>query len=194
MFENSKSSFGNDEFLINDDKYNFINLNEDKMISWDKIIQSINSPSFQYKIDEKFSENQADMHSKIWIDINDELSIINSSKNNSETLNKLGEDIEKQSNFIEELKEGSTSICNKQTSIKILDLKDNLLDQRQDKDSSELVLNNSEKENDSISYLKKLWKPSHTSNPRNLTRFGRDDDRGKTFKNSSKFSWCKLSI
>ena len=166
MFEYSKSTFGNDEFLIDDYKYNLINLNEDKMISWDKIIQPVNFPSFNNKIVEEFSENQVDMYSKIWINISDEFGIIVSSKKELETLNKLEEKIEKQDNHLEEIKEGSTSIYKKQTSFKIFDLKDNLSDQRKDKDSSGLVLSNSEYKNDSISYLKKLFKPSHTSNPK----------------------------
>ena len=70
MFEYSKLTFRNDEFLIDDDKYNLINLNEDKMISWDKIIQPINFPSFNNKVDEEISENQDDMYSKIWINTN----------------------------------------------------------------------------------------------------------------------------
>ena len=165
MFEYSKSSFGNDEFLIDDNKYNFISLEEDKTISWDKIIQPIDFPSFQYKIDKEFSKNQDDMHSEIWINISDEFGIITSSKKELEALNKLGENIEKQEDHLEELKEGSTSIYIKQASLKILDFNDNLSDQRQDKDSSGLVLSNSENENGPISYLKKLFKPSHTSNP-----------------------------
>ena len=100
-----------------------------------------------------------------YIGISDEFDIITSSKKELVTLNKLGENIEKQEDQLEELKEGSTSINNKQASFKILDFNDNLSDQRQDKDSSRLVLSNSENENDSISYLKKLFKPSHTSNP-----------------------------
>ena len=80
MFEYSKLTFRNDEFQIDDDKYNLINLNEDKMISWDKIIQPINFPSFNNKVDEELSENQDDMYSKIWINISDEFDIITSSK------------------------------------------------------------------------------------------------------------------